>query len=123
MPRTVLVVDDSAPFRASARGLLEARGYEVIGVAGDGAGALAATRALRPDAVLLDIGLPDVPGTTVAGQLAEDGYDPAVVLVSTLDASSFGRSIDSSGARGFMTKADLGSQRLVDLLGPPRGVT
>ena len=35
MPRTVLVVDDSAAFRASARRLLEARGYEVVGVAAD----------------------------------------------------------------------------------------
>ena len=35
MARTVLVVDDSAAFRATARMLLEARGYEVVGVAGD----------------------------------------------------------------------------------------
>jgi DNA-binding NarL/FixJ family response regulator len=121
MPRTVLVVDDSAPFRATARGLLEARGYDVVGDAANGAAGLAAARALRPDAVLLDVNLPDVDGMTVAGQLGDDGYAPAIVLVSTLDASSFGRSLESCGARGFVPKAELGSPRLVELLGPPDG--
>jgi DNA-binding NarL/FixJ family response regulator len=120
MPRTVLVVDDSAPFRATARGLLEARGYDVVGDAADGAAGLAAARALRPDAVLLDVNLPDVDGMTVASQLdGGDGYAPAVVLVSTLDAASFGSALESCGARGFVPKADLGSPRLIELLGPP----
>ena len=116
---TVLVVDDSAPFREAARGLLEARGYEVVGVAADGAGALAEVRRLRPDAVLLDVNLPDADGAVIAGRLGEDGYAPAVVLVSTMDAATLGSSITSSAARGFVAKADLASARLVDLLGQP----
>ena len=76
MPRTVLVVDDSAAFRASARRLLEARGYEVVGVAGDVASGLAKARELQPDCVLMDVNLPDGDGITAAGEL--DG--PAVVL-------------------------------------------
>ncbi len=119
MARTVLVVDDSAPFRATARGLLEARGYDVVGVADDGAGGLEAARSLRPDAVLLDVNLPDVDGITVAGRLAGEGYDPAVVLVSSLDEASLGDALAECGARGFVCKRDLGSARLVELLGPP----
>jgi len=69
MARTVLVVDDSAPFRATARALLEARGYRVVGTAADGGEALAAVEALRPDAVLLDINLPDTDGIALAGRL------------------------------------------------------
>jgi hypothetical protein len=41
------------------------------------------------------------------------------VLVSTLDADELGDALAGSGARGFVTKAQLASPRLVELLGPP----
>ena len=81
MARTVLVVDDSAAFRATARVLLRARGYEVVGVAEDVATGLAKARELQPDCVLMDVNLPDGDGIAAAAQF--DG--PTVVLVSTLD--------------------------------------
>jgi DNA-binding NarL/FixJ family response regulator len=119
MPRTVLVVDDSAPFRATACALLEARGFDVVGVAADGAGALAAARELRPDAVLLDVHLPDMDGTSVAAQLTANGHAPAVVLVSTLDDMALGGAVEACGARGFVPKTELASARLAELLGGP----
>ena len=70
---TVLIVDDHADFRAFARTLLEAGGFEVVGEAGDGASALVAARALKPGLVLLDIQLPDIDGFAVCEQLAGDG--------------------------------------------------
>ena len=118
MARSVLVVDDSAPFRATARALLEARGYRVVGAVADGGEALAAVEAMRPDAVLLDINLPDADGIAVAGRLTGAG-GPAVVLVSTLDGAAMRGAIERSGARGFLSKADLTSPQLVELLGPP----
>jgi DNA-binding NarL/FixJ family response regulator len=118
--RTVLIVDDSGSFRATARAVLEARGYEVVGTAEDGAGAEAAVAELRPDAVLLDVNLPDADGLTVARRLAaRNGNAPAVVLVSTFEAAAIGAGIAASGARGFLPKAELTSPRLVELLGPP----
>ncbi len=66
---TILIVDDHAGFRHQARALLEADGFVVIGEADDGATGLAAARALRPDLVLLDIGLPDIEGFAVAHEL------------------------------------------------------
>ena len=87
MPRTVLVVDDSAAFRATARMLLMARGYEVVGVAADVASGLEAARTLRPDCIVCDVNLPDGDGVTLAGELTRDA---AVVLVSTLDAAALG---------------------------------
>jgi DNA-binding NarL/FixJ family response regulator len=54
----VLIVDDHAAFRASASALLKAEGFEVVGEAADGAGALRAVAVLRPEIVLLDIHLP-----------------------------------------------------------------
>ena len=114
MPRTVLIVDDSAAFRATARVLLGARGYEVVGTAGSVAGGLAAAGELKPDCVLLDVNLPDGDGLSAAG-----AFDARVVLVSTLEASELGTALNGSGARGFVSKAELASPRLVELLGPP----
>src|SRR5690349_13388373 len=114
MPRTVLVVDDSAAFRATARVLLGARGYEVVGAADSVAAGLAAAAELKPDCVLLDVNLPDGDGLSAAG-----AFDAYVVLVSTLDAEELGTGLNGSGARGFITKAELTSPRLVELLGPP----
>jgi DNA-binding NarL/FixJ family response regulator len=108
----VLVVDDSAAFRATAQVLPRARGYEVVGAAGDLASAIAAARDLEPDCVLLDVNLPDGDGATVAASFAAD-----VVLVSTLDLGE--DAVVRSGARGFVRKAELASPRLVELLGPP----
>ena len=124
VPRRILIVDDSAPFRMTARALLEARGYAVAGTAADGAGALDAAADLRPDAVLLDVNLPDMDGMTVAERLTMNGHGdpiPAVVLVSTVERAALGAAVDMCGARGFLPKSDLGSARLIDLLGPPDG--
>jgi DNA-binding NarL/FixJ family response regulator len=120
MARTVLVVDDSAPYRATARAVLAARGFEIAGEAADGAAALTAVRDLRPDAVLLDVNLPDMLGTAVARELhAGSNGAPAVVLISTQDASTLGRDIETCGARGFLPKDELTSPRLLELLGAP----
>ena len=72
---TVLIVDDHPSFRASARMLLEAEGFEVIGEAEDAASALRATSELRPDLVLLDVQLPDGDGFSVAEQLTRELTD------------------------------------------------
>src|SRR5262245_54195088 len=102
MRATVVIVDDSEPFRRSARGLLELDGFRVVGEAGDGAAGLEAVATLRPDVVLLDLGLPDGSGLDVAEQLAP--APPTVVFVSSRDPADFGRRIARSGAAGFIPK-------------------
>ena len=86
----VLIVDDNAGFRLQARALLQADGFDVVGESEDGTSGLAAARSLRPDFVLLDIGLPDIEGFEVARALAVDGPPPFVVLTSSRDASAYG---------------------------------
>ena len=70
MGRTVLIVDDHAPFRNAARELLAAAGYEVVGDAADGRSGVVEALRLAPAIVLLDVQLPDIDGFEVARQLA-----------------------------------------------------
>jgi len=115
MPISVLIVDDHPSFRASARMLLECEGYEVVGEAVDGAQALAEAARLTPDVVLLDVGLPDLDGFEVTSRLAGNG-GPAVVLTSSRECCDYGSLAERSGARGFITKAELSGARLGALL-------
>lgn len=107
MARTVLIVDDHPSFRATARMLLEADGFRVVGEAHDGAAGLAAAGDLEPDVVLLDVNLPDLDGFAVAARLTGRPGAPDVVLVSSRDAGDFGPLVKGSGARGFVAKAEL----------------
>ena len=113
---SVLIVDDHPSFRASARAVLEAEGFEVVGEAPDGESAIAACDELRPDVVLLDVQLPDQDGFQVAARLTRNGASVAVVLVSSRDGSDFGPLVEESGARGFVPKAELSGARLAELL-------
>lgn len=107
MRETVLVVDDHADFRAAARALLEAGGFDVVGEAGTGADGLHAARRLRPRIVLLDVRLPDLDGFAVAERLAELPDPPTVVLVSSRSGRTYGSRLDRAAARGFLAKEDL----------------
>ena len=107
MSQTVLVVDDHAGFRAKARLLLEADGYEVIGEAADAQTAVAEASRLRPEVVLLDVQLPDGDGFDVAARITEGEAAPAVVLTSSRDWSDSAELILRSGARGFLPKDQL----------------
>ena len=113
---TVVIVDDHAGFRSSARALLEAEGFDVVGEAVDGMSALAAIDLLRPRIVLLDIQLPDIDGFEVAERLAGAGDPPAVVLVSTRGISAYRRRLARSPARGFISKSELSGSALSALV-------
>jgi DNA-binding NarL/FixJ family response regulator len=114
---TVLIVDDHPSFRGSARAILEADGFEVVGEADTGTGGLDAARTLRPDVVLLDVQLPDRSGFDVCCELVGwDGDAPAVVLVSSRDGCDYGDRIAASGARGFVAKAELSGDAVARLI-------
>ena len=112
----VLIVDDHPSFRASARKLLESEGYEVVGEAADGAGALEAAEQLHPDVVLLDVQLPDLDGFEVCEQLRVFDHPPVVVLTSSRDGADYGRCIEHCGACGFVPKGDLSGAAIAALL-------
>jgi len=112
MRPTVVIVDDHAGFRSSARAVLEAEGFDVVGEADDGESALATIGRLRPRVVLLDIQLPDIDGFEVAERLAGEADSPAVVLISTRGVSSYRRRLARSPVRGFISKSELSGNAL-----------
>lgn len=117
MAPTVVIVDDHDGFRASARALLEAEGFEVVGEAASGLAALTTSERLRPDVVLLDVQLPDIDGFDVARRLARAAHAPAVVFISSRDAVDYGDLLAGVPARGFLTKRELNGVALAALLG------
>jgi CheY-like chemotaxis protein len=114
--RTILVVDDHPTFRATAKALLEAEGFVVVGEAADGESALTEIGRLTPEVVLLDVQLPDIDGFEVAARAAGLDAVPQIVLTSSREASDFGSLIEESGARGFIAKDELSGAAIAALL-------
>jgi DNA-binding NarL/FixJ family response regulator len=112
MPCSVLIVDDHPGFRARARALLAAAGYQVVGEAADGESGVRVARDLSPDVVLLDVQLPDITGFEVVRRVHSEPDPPAIVLISSRDACDYGSRIGRSGALGFISKADLSAPTL-----------
>ena len=110
MPCRVLIVDDHPGFRTQARVLLAAAGYEVVGAAPDGESGVTIARDLSPEVVLLDVQLPDISGCEVLRLVRDEPDPPAVILISSRDASDYGSRIVRSGALGFISKSDLSAQ-------------
>jgi DNA-binding NarL/FixJ family response regulator len=113
---TVLIVDDHASFRASARALLSAEGFEVVGEAEDGELAVGEIERLRPDVVLLDVQLPGIDGFEVANRVAANGDRPEIILTSSRDAGDYGDLVTRSPARGFVPKDELSGAAIAALL-------
>jgi DNA-binding NarL/FixJ family response regulator len=116
MAASVLVVDDDPAFRRLAQRMLTATGLGVVGEAGTVAAATAAALDLRPDAVLVDIGLPDGDGIALARELADLPWRPRIVLTTTDSDAASPDDILRSGAGSFVPKAELPTVSLRRLL-------
>jgi CheY-like chemotaxis protein len=111
---SILIVDDFATFRASARGLLEAEGFVVLGEAENGVDAVRLARDLEPEVVLLDVHLPDLNGFEVAERLRELESPPIVILTSSRD--DYRSLVASSSARAFLRKDELSGPALASVI-------
>jgi DNA-binding NarL/FixJ family response regulator len=114
--RRLLIVDDHPGFRRTAARTLGAAGWEVVGEAADGEGALREAERCAPDLVLLDVGLPDISGIEVTRRLHDRDPDLAVVVTSTHERADYGELAVEAGARGFVSKMDLDGDSLEVLL-------
>jgi DNA-binding NarL/FixJ family response regulator len=104
---SVLIVDDHAAFRATARRVLELAGCRIVGEAVDGESALVDVERLRPDAVLLDVSLPGIDGFAVAAAIARRPSPPRVILTSMRDVTELAARLAEASAVAFVDKRDL----------------
>ena len=117
MAPSVLVVDDDPVFRDLARRVLAAEGFVVVAEADTVARAIAVAHAVRPDAALVDVGLPDGNGIALAAHLSELPWRPRIVLTSTDPDAASPEDLQRSGADAFVAKHALPNEPLVRLLG------
>jgi DNA-binding NarL/FixJ family response regulator len=113
-PILVMLVDDHASFRASARWLLETEGFVVVAEAASGEAALEVVRRAQPELVLLDVGLPGIDGFQAALGIRARCPRARVVLTSSRELADLGQDrVSACGAAGFVNKAALSRAALV----------
>ncbi|GAA3342648.1 response regulator transcription factor [Curtobacterium pusillum] len=111
---TIVLADDHDLVRAGFRVILESEpGFRVVGEAADGAEAVHAVRAHRPDVVCLDVQMPNVDGLEAARRIAALPDPPAVLVLTTFDHDDALFQALEAGASGFLLK-NASPERLID---------
>jgi DNA-binding NarL/FixJ family response regulator len=114
-----LLVDDNAAFLEAASVLLEREGMTVVGVASNSAAALQQAHVLRPDVVIVDIGLGDESGFDLARLLAIDSqlHGTDIIMTSVRDQTDYAELIADSPSAGFLPKSQLSAREIRQILG------
>jgi DNA-binding NarL/FixJ family response regulator len=105
----ILIADDHEVARSGIRAVLENHpGWEVCGEAKDGRESVELAASLKPDVVLLDIGMPNLNGLEAARQILAVTPKVAILILTMHDSDNVVREVLRAGARGFVLKSDAG---------------
>lgn len=111
MAVTVFLADDHAVLRDGLRFILETQGdIAVIGEAGDGRQAVRQVQQLRPDVVVMDIGMPELNGIEATRQIRETCPSTQVVILSVHATSEHIYRALEAGAKGYLLKESAGQE-------------
>jgi DNA-binding NarL/FixJ family response regulator len=106
MSARVLVVDDHPLTREALASLLRAHGFEVAGLASDGAEAIEAARSVQPDLVLLDLSMPGLDGLAALPRLREAAPGCEVVVLTASGTEENLLAAIRGGAAGYLLKTE-----------------
>jgi DNA-binding NarL/FixJ family response regulator len=110
----LVVVDDQEVVRAGFGALLATQAdFTVVGIAADGAQAVAVCARQHPDVVLMDVRMPVMDGIEATRRLVAGGADPKVIMLTTFDLDEHVYDALNAGASGFLLK-DITAERLFD---------
>ena len=100
----ILIADDHALFRDGLRSLLTAEGHEVVGEAKNGREAVAMTRELLPEMVLMDLSMPEVDGIAATKLISAELPQVKVVILTASESDATLFEAIKSGAQGYLIK-------------------
>jgi DNA-binding NarL/FixJ family response regulator len=118
----ILIADDHELVRRGIRGLLRAqRGWKVAGEAADGREAVEKSRKLKPDIIILDIGMPNLDGLEATRQIRQAAPNTEILILTMHESNQMVRRVLEAGARGYVLKSDLAGHLVKAVKGVSRG--
>jgi DNA-binding NarL/FixJ family response regulator len=118
----ILLADDHAVLRAGLRALLAAQhDLEVVGEAADGTEAIRLAQALRPDVVVMDIGMPGVGGIDATSRIKRNVPAVKVLILSVHDDRGYLRQVLRAGASGYVLKKAADTELMAAIRAAARG--
>lgn len=107
MKLRILIADDHEVVRRGLSTLLQTHdGWEICGEAKDGREAVDMAKELKPDVVILDVGMPNLNGLAATRQLTQQNPNQRVIVLTITDSDEVIREALDAGARGFVLKSD-----------------
>jgi len=108
-PIKILLAEDEFLIALTLKVQLEAMGYQVVATPQDGIKAVALTKQLRPDVVLMDIGMPGMDGITATQAIMKEAPTPVVMLTAYNDRARMAQAVQA-GAVGYVFKPVVDAQ-------------
>ncbi len=116
IPKSILLADDHEIVRRGLRALLQTQaGWQVCGEAVTGHEAVEKAKQLKPDVVVLDIGMPELNGLEAARQILRAVPQTEVLVLTVHESEELVREVLGAGARGYVLKSDAGRDLLAAL--------
>jgi DNA-binding NarL/FixJ family response regulator len=104
-----MIAEDEFLVSLTMRAQLESMGYEVVGISETGGQAIEMTKALRPDVVIMDIGMPEMDGIEATRRIMAETPTPVLMLTAYGDRGRIGAALEA-GARGYLVKPAVAEQ-------------
>ena len=117
----ILIVDDHEIVRKGIRTLLSAERYVVLGEAADGEEAIEKAEELKPDVILMDVSMPRLNGLEATRRITGTVPKASVIIVSQHESSELLRQAVAAGAKGYVTKSELGKELIAALSAIEKG--